>query len=46
MSVLIMVDIMPFELVDDPRPSIENDVSGFTWCSASASELNICGVTS
>ena len=30
MSVLIMVDIMLFELVADPRPSIENDVSGFT----------------
>ena len=26
-----MVDIMLLELVADPSPSAENDVSGFTW---------------
>ena len=28
-----------FELVDDPRPSAENDLSGFTWRSFSVLEL-------
>ena len=38
-----MVDIMLLELVADPSPSAENDVSGFTWRRFSVLELKAAG---
>ena len=37
------IDRVMFELVDEPKPSAENDLSGFTWRSFSVLELKICG---
>ena len=45
MSVLMDMDMRLFELVEEPRPSAENDLSGLTWRSFSVSALNICGAT-
>ena len=44
MSVLIMDDMMLLD--DEPSPTLENVLSGFTWCAPLVvSVLKICGVT-
>ena len=41
----MLMDMRLFELVEEPSPSAENDLSGFTWRSFSVFELYICGAT-